>query len=84
MNKFYPIEVLIKNNLKTVVEGMVELKAKRDEYTKNPGIITQREAKYAREKLLMLIEEASNVIHKEWLDKYSDCVSEEEIRDLTS
>lgn len=84
MNKFYPIEVLIKNNLKTVVEGMKELKVKRDEYARNPGIITQREAKYAREKLLMLIEEASSAIHKEWLDKYSDCVSEQEIWELTS
>ena len=80
----YEIEEVIKENLKTVASGMQELKDRRDEYERNPGIITHRKVRNASENLLVLIQDACDAIHKEWFDKYRDCVSEQEISDLTS
>ena len=80
----YPIEEVIKKNLKTVAIGIQELKDRREEYANNPGIMTYRKVKTASENLLVLIQDACDAIHEEWFDKYRNCVSEQEISDLTS
>lgn len=80
----YAIEEVIKKNLKTVASGIQELKDRRDEYERNPGIMTHRKVKTASENLLVLIQDACDAIHEEWFDKYRDIVSEQEISDLTS
>ena len=80
----YKIEEVIKKNLKTVASGIQELKDRREEYENNPGIMTYRKVKTASENLLVLIQDACDAIHKEWFGKYRDCVSEQEISELTS
>ena len=83
MNNYYPIEVLIKKNLKTVVDGIKDVNNKGSRYTENPGIITMREVKYARERLSLIIEEATGKIYDEWKSKYRDIINEQELHSLT-
>ena len=83
MDRYHIIEVLIKHNLKDVIEGIKDVNMKSAKYTQNPCIISMREVRYAREKLSILIEEAIDKIYSEWMNKYRDSITEHELRSLT-